>query len=62
VPPVCCAKAIGESARTAADAAAIVSVRNMAFLLGWRRVAEISTEIRQMTALPRDESAAAARL
>jgi hypothetical protein len=42
VPPVCCAKAIGESARTAADAAAIVSVRNMAFLLGWRRVAEIS--------------------
>src|SRR5271166_1854870 len=30
--PGCCAKAVGESVRTAADAAAIINVRNIAFL------------------------------
>ena len=33
VPPVCCAKAVGENIRTAADTAAIIDVRSMAFLL-----------------------------
>jgi hypothetical protein len=33
VPPVCCAKAAGENIRTAADTAAIIDVRSMAFLL-----------------------------
>src|SRR5580700_2420673 len=33
VPLVCCAKAVGEDIRTAADTAAIIDVRSMAFLL-----------------------------
>jgi hypothetical protein len=33
VPLVCCAKAVGENIRTAADTAAIMDVRSMAFLL-----------------------------
>ena len=33
MPPVCCAKAVGENIRTAADTAAIIDVRSMAFLL-----------------------------
>jgi hypothetical protein len=33
VPPAFCAKAVGENIRTAADTAAIIDVRSMAFLL-----------------------------
>jgi hypothetical protein len=58
----CCAKAVGENARIAADAAAIVSLRNMAFLLGWRRVAEISNRNSPDDSLTEGETVAVARL
>jgi hypothetical protein len=62
VPLACFAKAVGENARTTADAVAIVSVRNMAFLLGWRRVAEISNRNSPDDSLTEGETVAMTQL